>query len=275
MSVALWCYLKTYQGCGPEPTETKSPCAPQAVPTMGTPRPGLVRPAVARGQPDLLATTQPPSSPWVIKASSGTPCAQLHVLLAGWKTHTVCAHAHTYQECVYLVSQYFKHLSRTHKHSDTVTQPSVIDSVCAARPLFFLGDAITALSAYTKGSADMCVSVRVLMCAGDPYRTHLSLSQLYRPHSRSWLCMFVNRLKSSMCCWSICVSTVQECVFTARTMGLGMHDIYQAYKLSTLHCEMYFMDYWPTCYGELYNYSIDPLAHGVYLLKLSVNRVEE
>lgn len=50
-------------------------------------------------------------------------------------------------------------------------RPSVIDSVCAARPLFFLGDAITELNAYTTGSAHTCGPARLR--AADLYGTLL------------------------------------------------------------------------------------------------------
>lgn len=55
--------------------------------------------------------------------------------------------------------------------SDTVMRPSVIDSVCAARPLFFLGDAITELNAYTTGSVHICGPARLR--AADLYGTLL------------------------------------------------------------------------------------------------------
>lgn len=95
------------------------------------------------------ATTHPPSTPWVIKASLGTasPC------ITGWPTNTYCTQTRMDQVCAYFVTRY----------SDTLTQPSMhtcviilIDSVCATRPLFCLGDAITVLNAYTKGSAHVC-----------------------------------------------------------------------------------------------------------------------
>ena len=101
------------------------------------------------------ATTHPPSTPRVIKASLGTATARLHAPLAGWQTYS--AHTRMYRVCAHFVTHYFKHFSRTHKHSDALTKPSLhtceiilIDSVCAARPLFCLGDAITALNAYTE-----------------------------------------------------------------------------------------------------------------------------
>lgn len=39
---------------------------------------------------------------------------------------------------------------------DTAPRPSVIGSVCAARPPVLLGDAITELNAYTKGGLHIC-----------------------------------------------------------------------------------------------------------------------
>lgn len=120
------------------------------------------------------ATTQPPSTLWAIKASLGTAYAQLHVLLAGRETHT--AHTHMYQVCAYFVSHYFKHLSRTHKHSDTVTQPSVIDSICETRALFFLGDGITVLNSDTNG-VHICVPASACLTCATFCRTYLSLSQ--------------------------------------------------------------------------------------------------
>lgn len=136
-------------------------------------------------------------------------------------------HPHASSVCAYFVSHYFKHLSRTHKHSDTVTQPSVIDSVCAARPLLFLGDAITVLNAYTKGRADtVCVPASVCLCVQEAFTEHVfHWASSYTPHGKSWLCMFVNRFKSSVCWWSVCMNTLQECIFTARTRELEMHDI--------------------------------------------------
>lgn len=109
---------------------------------------------------------------------------------------TAAVHTHTHLRvpsvCVYFVSLRFKHLSRTHRPSDTVTQPGVIDSVCAARPWVFLGDAITVLNAYTGGSA--CVCVFVCVCV------HVRASALCtfmhsRPlHNTSQVCMCVDRL---------------------------------------------------------------------------------
>ena len=94
--------------------------------------------------------------------------------------YTYCTHTGMYQVCAYFETHYFKHFSHIHKHSDALTQPSMhtcvkilIDSVCATRPLFCLGDAITVLNAYTTVSAHMCVSVCVHTCTGDFYRTHL------------------------------------------------------------------------------------------------------
>lgn len=76
-----------------------------------------------------------------------------------------------YQVCVFCYTLFQTFLSHTHKYSDTLTQPSVhtsviilIDSACATRPLFYLGDAITVLNAYTKGRAHVCEGLCAYVC---------------------------------------------------------------------------------------------------------------
>lgn len=100
------------------------------------------------------ATTQPPSTPWVIKASLGTACAQLHVLLA----------AHTRIECVRILYHTTSNFCHVHtsiqiqQHSQAWLIPYVQQGHC-----FSLGTPLQCLTLTQKGGQILYVCQR--LCA--------------------------------------------------------------------------------------------------------------
>lgn len=170
----------------------------------------MARPTVARSQPDLRSH-RPAALPSLLGPQGGPNVLSSMSNRLDPQTPAAHTHLHVPSVCVYFVSLRFKHLSRTHRPSDTVTQPGVIDSVCAARPWVFLGDAITVLNAYTGGSA--CVCVFVCVCA----RVCQRLVCFYAQQA------FIQHITSVHVCGQVDIkcALIRQCIFSVTTRKLA------------------------------------------------------